>query len=45
MIVVADSSPLHYLILVRDIVARLQATNFYVDEGLLRTVFARWLEA
>lgn len=29
---------------VRDVVSRLQATNFYVDEALLRTVFAKWLE-
>jgi predicted nucleic acid-binding protein len=29
---------------VRDVVSRLQATNFYVDDALLRTVFGRWLE-
>ena len=29
---------------VRDVVSRLQATNFYVDEALLRTVFGKWLE-
>lgn len=29
---------------VRDVVSRLQATNFYVDEALLRTVFSKWLE-
>ncbi|HEX9986051.1 MAG TPA: DUF3368 domain-containing protein [Thermoanaerobaculia bacterium] len=28
----------------RDVVSRLQATNFYVDEALLRTVFAKWLQ-
>jgi predicted nucleic acid-binding protein len=28
----------------RDVVLRLQATNFYVDEALLRTVFSKWLE-
>ena len=29
---------------VRDVVSRLQATNFYVDEALLRTIFGKWLE-
>jgi predicted nucleic acid-binding protein len=29
---------------VRDVVSRLRATNFYVDEALLRTVFGAWLE-
>lgn len=29
---------------VRDVVSRLQATNFYVDEALLRTVFGKWLQ-
>jgi predicted nucleic acid-binding protein len=29
---------------VRDVVSRLRATNFYVDEELLRTIFAKWLE-
>ena len=29
---------------VRDVVSRLRATNFYVDEALLRTVFGEWLE-
>jgi predicted nucleic acid-binding protein len=29
---------------VRDVVSRLQATNFYVDEPLLKTVFGKWLE-
>jgi predicted nucleic acid-binding protein len=29
---------------VKDVVSRLQATNFYVDEALLRTVFGKWLE-
>src|SRR5215212_9920817 len=29
---------------VRDVVSRLQATNFYVDKALLRTVFGKWLE-
>jgi predicted nucleic acid-binding protein len=28
---------------VRDVVSRLRATNFYVDEALLRTVFDKWL--
>jgi len=30
------------LIDARDAVSRLQATNFYVDETLLRSVFAKW---
>jgi predicted nucleic acid-binding protein len=29
---------------VRGVVSRLQATNFYVDEALLSTVFAKWLQ-
>lgn len=29
---------------VRNVVFRLQATNFYVDEALLKTVFGKWLE-
>jgi hypothetical protein len=29
---------------VRDVVSRLRATNFYVDDELLRTVFSKWLE-
>lgn len=29
---------------VREVVSRLQATNFYVDEALLRTVFKKWLQ-
>ena len=29
---------------VRDVMSRLQATNFYVDEALLRTVFGKWLQ-
>jgi predicted nucleic acid-binding protein len=28
----------------RQVVSRLRATNFYVDEALLRTVFAKWLQ-
>lgn len=32
------------LIDVRDVLARLEATNFYVDESLLRTIFGRWLD-
>ena len=28
---------------VREVVSRLQETNFYVDEALLRTVFDKWL--
>lgn len=28
----------------RQVVPRLRATNFYVDETLLRTVFAKWLQ-
>lgn len=28
----------------KDVVSRLQATNFYVDEALLKTVFAKWLQ-
>ncbi|HVE71586.1 MAG TPA: DUF3368 domain-containing protein [Thermoanaerobaculia bacterium] len=29
---------------VKDVVSRLNATNFYVDEALLRTVFEKWLQ-
>ena len=29
---------------VRDVVARLEATNFYVDESLLRKIFGQWLD-
>lgn len=29
---------------VRQVVSRLQETNFYIDEALLRTVFEKWLE-
>ncbi|HEX6641561.1 MAG TPA: DUF3368 domain-containing protein [Thermoanaerobaculia bacterium] len=29
---------------VREVVSRLQATNFYVDEALLRVVFDKWLQ-
>jgi len=29
---------------VRDVLMRLEATNFYVDEALLKSVFGRWLE-
>lgn len=29
---------------VRDLLLRLEATNFYVDEALLKTVFGRWLK-
>jgi predicted nucleic acid-binding protein len=32
------------LIDVRDVVSRLQGTNFYVDDALLRVVFGQWLE-
>jgi predicted nucleic acid-binding protein len=32
------------LIDVRDVLERLAATNFYVDEALLRSIFAKWLE-
>jgi predicted nucleic acid-binding protein len=28
---------------VREVVSRLKATNFYVDESLLNTVFEKWL--
>jgi predicted nucleic acid-binding protein len=31
------------LVDVREVVSRLQATNFYVDEALLRAVFEKWL--
>jgi predicted nucleic acid-binding protein len=78
MIVVADSSPLHYLILLEQtevlhrlyekvlipdtvaaklraeasprkvsqwkVLSRLEGTNFYVDQSLINSVFARWLE-
>ncbi len=82
MIVVADRGPLHYLILLRDLIdesagraearrrsiritgmlgvlrtaaeagfidvravlSRLASTNFYVDELLLKTIFASWLD-
>jgi predicted nucleic acid-binding protein len=33
------------LVEVPDLLIRLEATNFYVDEALLRTVFAPWLES
>ena len=26
-----------------DVIRRLQATNFYFDEELVRTIFAKWL--
>ena len=29
---------------VRDVLNRLEATNFYVDEALLKSIFGRWLE-
>ncbi len=29
---------------VKEVVSRLNATNFYVDEALLRTVFEKWLQ-
>jgi predicted nucleic acid-binding protein len=29
---------------VRDVLSRLRATNFYVDEALLRTIFEKWLQ-
>jgi hypothetical protein len=29
---------------VKDVVSRLNATNFYVDEALLRIVFEKWLQ-
>ena len=32
------------LLNVRDVVARLQATNFYIDEALLKMVFDKWLQ-
>lgn len=32
------------LVDVKDVVSRLEATNFYVDQSLLRSVFAEWLE-
>lgn len=31
------------LIIVTDVVARLQATNFYFDEDLVRSIFGKWL--
>jgi len=31
------------LIIVTDTVARLQATNFYFDEDLVRSIFGKWL--
>jgi predicted nucleic acid-binding protein len=57
MIVVADSGPLHYLVLLEHIdllrrfygqvlvqIERLTNTTFYMDEALLKSVFAPWLE-
>lgn len=32
------------LVDVKDVVSRLEATNFYVDRSLLRSIFAEWLE-
>jgi predicted nucleic acid-binding protein len=32
------------LVNVRDVIARLKATGFYVDEALLKSAFGRWLE-
>jgi predicted nucleic acid-binding protein len=32
------------LINVPDVLARLEATNFYVDEALLESIFGQWLE-
>jgi predicted nucleic acid-binding protein len=32
------------LVDVRDVLDRLAATNFYVDESLLKKIFGRWLE-
>jgi predicted nucleic acid-binding protein len=29
---------------VSDVIARLQATNFYTDDALLKSTFGRWLE-
>jgi hypothetical protein len=31
------------LITVTDAVARLEATNFYFDEDLVRSIFSKWL--
>jgi predicted nucleic acid-binding protein len=57
MIVVADSGPLHYLVLLEHIdllrrfygqvlvqIERLTNTTFYMDDALLKSVFAPWLE-
>lgn len=55
MIVVADSGPLHYLILLdqTELLSRfygqvivpeaLRDTNFYMHEDLIRSIFGRWL--
>jgi hypothetical protein len=43
MIVVADSGPLHYLVLL-ELIERLTNTTFYMDEALVKSVFAPWLE-
>ncbi len=32
------------LVDVRDVIARLKTTSFYVDETLLKSAFGRWLE-
>jgi predicted nucleic acid-binding protein len=29
---------------VKDVLSRLEATNFFVDQSLLRTIFGQWLE-
>ena len=34
----------HGLIDVRDVLARLEATNFYVDEAIIARLFERWLQ-
>lgn len=47
MIVVADSGPLHYMILLEHVdllLERLKTTSFYLDEALVNTVFEPWLK-
>jgi len=33
------------LISASDVIARLEATNFYGDDALLKSAFGRWLES
>ena len=53
MIVVADTSPIVYLVLIDqvellasfygEVLARLRTTNFFVVDGLIEELFSNWL--